>query len=253
MVETGRYSLLQSFAEHRQALMRFLTSRLGNPALAEDLAHETWLRAANSPGSAIIGNPRSYLFQIASNLAVMAFMFPLALGNAAAVLAGQAIGAGQPERARHICWVGIRLGMSIAVIVSLIFWIGAPQIAALYTTDHQVQAAAIPLIVLIGFYHLGDALQAVAVNALRGYRKSFVPMLIYTITLWGLGIGGGILLGLTDTLGPARGAAGFWIAGIVSIWLVAGLIAVYLNAVSRPKEPGESASAGEARQSPLNA
>lgn len=70
MVETGRYSLLQSFAEHRQALMGFLTRRLGNSALAEDLAHETWLRAASSRGSAVIDNPRSYLFQIASNLAV---------------------------------------------------------------------------------------------------------------------------------------------------------------------------------------
>lgn len=70
MVETGRYLLLKSFAEHRQALMRFLASRLGNPALAEDLAHETWLRAANSRSGTAIGNPRSYLFQIASNLAI---------------------------------------------------------------------------------------------------------------------------------------------------------------------------------------
>ena len=70
MVETGRYSLLRSFAEHRQALMRFLTGRLGNPALAQDLAHETWVRAANSPDGAIVGTPRSYLFQIASNLAI---------------------------------------------------------------------------------------------------------------------------------------------------------------------------------------
>ncbi len=70
MVENGRYSLLQSFAEHRQALTRFLTRRLDNPALAEDLAHETWLRAANRAGGAVIGNPRSYLFRIASNLVI---------------------------------------------------------------------------------------------------------------------------------------------------------------------------------------
>ncbi len=177
--------------------------------------------------------------QIAANLAALAFMFPLSLGNATAVLAGQALGAGQPERARHICWVGIRLGMSIAVGISLIFWISAPQIAALYTTNHQVQAAAIPLIILVGFYHLGDALQAVAVNALRGYKKSAVPMVIYATTLWGLGLGGGVLFGLTDKFGPARGAVGFWIAAIVSLWLVAGLVALYLNAVSRAKWPHE--------------
>jgi len=171
--------------------------------------------------------------QIASNLAVVAFMFPLSLGTSTAVLAGQAIGAGQPERARHICWVGIRLGMTLAIVISLIFWIAAPQIAALYTTDLQVQAAAVPLILLVGFYHLGDAIQAVAVNALRGYKKSAVPMVIYTTLLWGIGLGGGFILGLTNTFGQARGAGGFWIAAIISLWLVAGLVALYLNAVSR--------------------
>lgn len=175
--------------------------------------------------------------QIAANLAVIAYMFPLALGNATSVLVGQAKGANQPERARLACWVGIRFGMAIAIAMSLIFWFGAPYIVALYTTDHQVQAAAIPLIVLVGFYHLGDALQTVAVNALRGYKKSVIPMVIYTTALWGVGLGGGFMLGLTNTFGEVRGAAGFWTAAIISLWLVACLVGLYLNYVSRVKLP----------------
>jgi MATE family multidrug resistance protein len=169
--------------------------------------------------------------QIAANLAALAFMVPLALGNATSVLVGQDIGAGQRASARRTCWAGIRLGMGMAAVLSTLFWFGAPYIAALYTTDIDVQKAAIPLIMLVALYHLGDGLQAVAVNALRGYKKSVVPMLLYATLLWGLG--GGILLGLTDTLGAARGAPGFWIAAIASLWLVAVLVAVYLNAVSR--------------------
>jgi MATE family multidrug resistance protein len=171
--------------------------------------------------------------QIAANLAALAFMIPLALGNATSVLAGQAIGAGQREQARHICWVGIRIGMAIAVALSLIFWFGAALIAALYTTDLEVQKVATPLVMLVALYHLGDALQAVAVNALRGYKRSVIPMVIYATMLWGLGLGGGIVLGLTDTFGPAHGAPGFWIAAIAGIWLAAGMVAIYLNAVSR--------------------
>ena len=171
--------------------------------------------------------------QIAANLAALAFMVPLSLGNATSILAGQAIGAGQPERARHTSWVGIRLGMAIAVVLSAIFWFGAPHIAALYTTDPHVRQVATPLIMLVALYHLGDALQAVAVNALRGYKRSVIPMLIYGTLLWGLGLGGGVLLGLTNTFGSALGAPGFWIAAIASLWLVAGLVTVYLNAVSR--------------------
>ncbi len=173
--------------------------------------------------------------QIAANLAALAFMIPLALGNATSVLVGQALGAGQAERARHICWEGIRLGMMIAVVLSAIFWFGAPFIAALYTTDLDVRKAAAPLVMLVALYHLGDALQAVAVNALRGYKRSVIPMVIYATMLWGLGLGGGIVLGLTDTLMPALGAPGFWIAAIAGIWLAAGMVAIYLNGVSSVK------------------
>ena len=173
--------------------------------------------------------------QIAANLAALAFMIPLSLGNATSILVGQALGGGQPARARRISWEGIRLGMTIAGVLCLIFWLGAPQIASFYTTDHRVQAMAmpLPLITMVGLYHLGDALQAVTVNALRGYKKSVVPMVIYTVTLWVPGLGGGIVLGLTNTFGPARGAPGFWLAAIASIWMVGALMALYLNAISK--------------------
>jgi len=185
--------------------------------------------------------------QIAANLTATAFMVPLALGNATSALAGHAIAAGDRERARRICARAVRVGMSAAVVLSLVFWLGAPWIAALYTTDAQVQAAAIPLIMLVGLYHLGDALQAVTVNALRGYKKSAVPMVIYATLLWGPGLGGGILLGLTGTFGTARGAPGFWMAATGAMWLVAALMALYLERVSRVKQGATSSSRCTAR------
>jgi MATE family multidrug resistance protein len=188
-----------------------------------------------------LGPVASAAHQIAASLAVFAFILPLSIGNAAAILAGQALGAGQPNRARQICWRGIGLGMTFGAFVSLVLWSGAAWIAALYTTDSRVQALAVPLIVLVGYYHLADALQAVAVNALRGYKRSAIPMLIYTTCLWGIGLGGGVLLGLTDRLGAARGAPGFWLAGIVSLGLVGGLVALYLDRVSRAALVAEAA------------
>jgi len=228
-----QFQLRKRFAApDRKAIVEFL--KLGAPiglTFIADVTAFTFMALF----IARLGPVVSGAHQIAANLAALAFMIPLSLGNATAVLAGQAIGAGQRERARQICWAAIRLGMAIAVVLSLIFWFGAPHIVALYTTDLEVQKVAIPSIMLVALYHLGDALQAVAVNALRGYKKSVVPMLIYVILLWGLGLGGGFLLGLTDTFGPARGAPGFWIAAIASLWLVAGLVAIYLNEVSRAK------------------
>lgn len=216
----------------RAAITEFL--RLGIPSALTFIADVTAFTFM-ALFIARLGPVVSGAHQIAANLAAFAFMFPISVGNATAVLTGQAMGAGDPQRARRICGRGIRLGMAIALVISTTCWLTAPHIAALYTTDLRVQAVAIPLITLVGFYHLGDALQAVAVNALRGYKKSSVPMVIYAVALWGVGLAGGVVLGLTDMLGPARGAPGFWLAAIGGIWLAAALVALYLNAVSRAK------------------
>lgn len=64
-----RDKLLETFTEHQDALKRFFRRRLGNPVLAEDLAQETWIRAASADGAAV-SNPRAYLFRIAANLAI---------------------------------------------------------------------------------------------------------------------------------------------------------------------------------------
>ena len=62
--------LLTVFGEQREALLRFLRRRVGNDSLAEDLAQETWLRAAGSASAGTIEKPRAFLFRIAANLAL---------------------------------------------------------------------------------------------------------------------------------------------------------------------------------------
>ncbi|MGH6622214.1 MAG: RNA polymerase sigma factor [Alphaproteobacteria bacterium] len=68
-MSSEREKLLSVFIEQQDALLRFLARRLGDATLAEDLTQETWLRAANVGGASVIGNPKSYLFRVASNLA----------------------------------------------------------------------------------------------------------------------------------------------------------------------------------------
>lgn len=180
-----------------------------------------------------LGPTASAAHQIAANLAVLVFMVPLSLGNANAILVGKSLGADQPAQARHYALLGIRLAMLGALLVSSALWIGAREIASLYTPDGEVIDTATSLIMLVGFYHLADAVQVVAVTTLRGYRKTTVPMAIYTVTLWGIGLGGGVLLGLTDRLGTARGATGFWMAGTASLIIVGLLVSLYLVRIAQ--------------------
>ena len=180
-----------------------------------------------------LGPAASGAHQIAANLAALTFMLPLSLGNAASVLAGQALGAGDARRARHAGLVGIAIGLGFGALVSLVLWMGASTIAGFYTSHAEVRDGASVLIVYVAAYHLFDALQAVAMSVLRGYKKTAVPMAIYAVALWGIGLGGGYLFGLTDAFGPPRGAAGFWLAAILSLALAGGLVSAYFVRVSR--------------------
>jgi multidrug resistance protein, MATE family len=181
-----------------------------------------------------LGPTMSAAHQIAANLTILIFMIPLSIGNAVLVLAGQALGAQDPATARRTGLVGIGLGLAVSSLVSLGLWLGAERLAAIYTPDAAVRAAAAALIAIIAVYHLADALQTVVVNVLRGYKKTFVPMVAYVVSLWGIGLGGGYVLGLTDLLGPARGAAGFWLAAAASLALAGTVVLFYFLAVSRP-------------------
>ncbi|MFA6310390.1 MAG: MATE family efflux transporter [Sterolibacterium sp.] len=180
-----------------------------------------------------LGPATSGAHQIASNLAAVAFMLPLSLGNAASVLAGQALGAGDARRARHAGGAGIAMGLGFGVLTCLLLRLGADSIAGLYTNNAEVRAAAALLIGYVAVYHVFDALQTAAVSVLRGYKKTAVPMVIYAVALWGVGLAGGYLLGLTDHFGAARGAPGFWLAALASLALAGGLVTAYFVRVSR--------------------
>ena len=180
-----------------------------------------------------LGAAASAAHQIAANVAVFVFMVPLSLGNATGVLVGQALGAGESRRARHAGLLGLGVAIVIAAVTGSVIWFGAGALARGYTTDTAVAAAATSLLAVVAFYHVVDAVQAVMAQVLRGYKRATAPMVIYALALWGVGLGGGYLLALTDSLGPARGAAGFWMAAVVSLTLAGAGVTGYFLWISR--------------------
>jgi len=170
--------------------------------------------------------------QIAANLAAAAFMLPLAIGIAASVLVGQALGARAPRRARSTGLAGVALGLACGVSVGATLVVAAHPIVALYTSDAEVQRLAAGLLAFVGAYHVFDALQVVAVNAVRAYERTAIPMLIYVVALWGVALGGGYLLGIAGIAAPGgdvapMGARGFWLAALAGMVLTAAMVTAY--------------------------
>ena len=191
--------------------------------------------------------------QIAANLAALAYMVPLALANATSTMVAQSIGAGRPDRARDYGRYGLRLAIGIACAVSAALWLGREGIVGAYTTDAGVAAAAAPLVALVAAFHLFDAIQATSTFVLRAHRITTLPMLVYLICLWGIGLGGGWWLAFVVGAGDSplaqavSGARGFWIAAGASLMAASALLALILRSVWRESGP---ARRGQARPAP---
>ena len=175
------------------------------------------------------GTIASASHQVAANLASLIFMVPLALSNATSILAAQALGSKDEARARAWIQSGLKLIMGIAVVISLVLLVFNESIAKLYAESPVVQQNAKMLILFVAGYHLLDALQCLLYFALRAWRITFAPMVVYGIGMWGVGVGGGwILANLVFAPGPTA-AQGFWTAAITGLLLTCTGLALLLR------------------------
>ncbi|MES2536352.1 MAG: MATE family efflux transporter [Pseudomonadota bacterium] len=174
--------------------------------------------------------------QITGNFGTVLYMLPLSIASATGILVAQAIGAGNLDMARRIGDAGIRLSVLLAVSIGCLVWLARPAIIRAYTPDPAVIAAAMPLFMFIAFYQLFDSFQVTTAFVLRAYKVAVIPTLMYAFALWGVGLGGGYLLGF-DPYGVAppalRGAAGFWMGNSISLALVGAGLFWYLRVVQR--------------------
>jgi MATE family multidrug resistance protein len=173
--------------------------------------------------------------QIAGNIGAVLYMTPLSIGIATSTLVAQALGAHRYEAARTLARHGIAMAVAIACCYGVIVLALRPVIIAGYTPNAHVAQAAMPLVLIVVFYHLCDALQITSAFVLRAYRVAVVPTVIYAVALWGVGLGGGYALGF-DVGGwvpeSFTGARGFWLANAASL-LIAGIgLALYLRSIS---------------------
>lgn len=180
--------------------------------------------------------------RIVANLAALIYMLPLAMSIATLVLVGQAAGARDWQRAHDTVRVGTGLTAVLVGLIGLALWIARAEVVALFTADEAVRAVALGLILYICIYQLFDAIQTVAAHALRGYKVTFLPMLLHAICFWGVGLAGGYWL--TFHAGPrstAPNVAGFWEGGVASTIVASVLFGALLRFVMRRHEPAVTA------------
>jgi MATE family multidrug resistance protein len=162
--------------------------------------------------------------QIVANLGTVLYMLPLSLSIATSTLVAQSLGADKPSLAKEIGWSSLIFTTTLCVLVGLLVWIFRYPLLDLYAPSADVRSMAIPLFLFIAFYQVFDALQVTSAFILRGYRVAFWPMWIYALSLWGVGLGGGYILGFNlsgNVPEILQGAQGFWFANSLSLAIAA--------------------------------
>jgi multidrug resistance protein, MATE family len=165
--------------------------------------------------------------QIVANIGTVIYMVPLSISIATMTLVSQSIGANKQSRAEQIGWSSVFFTTTLCAVIGLTAWFFRTELLNLYDPPDEVKQFAIPLFLFIAFYQIFDALQVSAAFILRAYRIAFWPMLIYAVSLWGVGLGGGYMLGFNITGNvplALQGASGFWAANSISL----GVAAVFL-------------------------
>mgnify|MGYP001430080150 CR=1 FL=1 len=156
--------------------------------------------------------------QVAINLASITFMMAVGVTQATTVLVGQAVGAGDSERARRSAGAGLLTAGSVMVFTGAMFLIFPRFLAGIYTPDLEVIGLAATLIPVAGIFQIFDGLQAVGSGVLRGVGDTLAPMIVNLVGFWLIGLPVSLYLAFPGGLGPL----GLW-------WgMAAGLAAVAL-------------------------
>ena len=151
--------------------------------------------------------------QVALQILHFAFMPAVAIGEAASVLAGRAVGANDDQKVLEVAKNAFWLAGLYAVSCALFFVLGAVPLLRLFTNDRQVQSVGTHLLYVAAGFQIFDAANIVARAVLRGTGDVRVPALLAICSGWSF------VPGLTWFWGIRHGfgAVGGWLALTVDI------------------------------------
>jgi multidrug resistance protein, MATE family len=160
--------------------------------------------------------------QIASTVAALVFMLPISYGIAATARVSYWIGHGNPKLAAQLVKQTLVWGLVFGCALGAFVLALRHMIASHFSTNPDVVALASTLLVFVAFYHVPDGLQIIAMFMLRCYKITLMPLVVYTVFLWGIGLGGGYWLAYSSSTNPfMQDPSAFWFTAILSLGIVA--------------------------------
>ena len=171
---------------------------------------------------------------IALSVASFLFMLPLALGLASATRVGNLLGAKRFQDARYSVATALKLTTSVAIINMAVLIFFSSVIITLFTSEIDVYGLALELVLLAAIFQIPDGIQVGILGSLRGYKDTYVPMLLLAFTYWIVALPFGYFLTYRGFINP-MGASGMWYGMIMGLIIFAALISLRIKMVIRKK------------------
>ncbi len=167
--------------------------------------------------------------QVVINLTSLTYMIPQAIGSAATVRIGYALGQRNAALAEYRSGTALMNGLILATGTLILLILLRYPLVYIYTQDEDVVSIAVGILLCAAIFQLFDFTQCIASYALRGYKVTRAPMVIHAIAFWGMGLLPGYVLAYSFGMG----IYGFWVALILSLAVAAAALMYYLQRVSR--------------------
>lgn len=151
--------------------------------------------------------------QAAINFSSLLYMIPLSVGIALTIAVGFEVGAKRFADARTYGYIGMVIGVLVAIVAGIILYVFDDFIAHLYNKEAEVIQLTKHFIYFAIFFQLADAFAAPIQGALRGYKDVNTTFVVAIVSFWLIGLPSGWLLANYTAIGPA----GYWVGLIIGL------------------------------------
>lgn len=196
---------------------------------------EVGLFAASAQIMGLIGVLELAAHQIAIQLASIAFMVPLGIGQAATARVAIAQGRHGTAGSRVAGFAAMALAAGFMSLTATTFWFAPGPLIRPFLDDGpdaaRVLALASGYLALAAIFQIADGLQVSAAHALRGLQDTRIPLFIAIFGYWLLAFPTALYLGLST---PLQGA-GVWTGFVIGLAVAAGLLITRFHRLTYPE------------------
>ncbi|MBC2373794.1 MATE family efflux transporter [Listeria booriae] len=195
--------------------------RLGLPSAGENMSY-AGSQLIVTAIIALMGTDALTTKVYASTVSQFVALFAISIGQASQIIIGRAVGAKEVDRAYKQGFRSWRIGLIIAVAVSVLIYIFSEPIMHLFTSNENIIAMTKQLFLLSIFLEIGRSTNIIIISSLNSTGDVRFPFIVGIIVMWIVSLPFSYALGIT----AGMGLVGVWLAYIIDEGL-RGCLMVY--------------------------